>query len=335
MNLANKQPVLRQFATANYGDWRTAASLLPKKDRLFIVASGYETRSIYWLSRILESLPLSDRVSCLVLGFEDFSTALARPKNDEFYKAQGLKPQAVSSTRRQEFEEFVKREVGSIVVRSGDQPVEVHVDYSCMPRLWYCRLPGLLEELLRPQDYAYLWYTPGVYPEADYPTAGVEDFQVFSGRPSLGASLRTHIFGLGFDRIRSQAIWSIIDPQQLVCFYADPAGKQEYVQRVESDNKAVLSIARHVFTVPIHDFAFAYSRITAVASEFGDQGDVILVPDGPKPLILAASLVPLRLGRQGITCFHVKRRKTEDFTPVDVQPLGDPVGFCFAGRSDV
>ena len=278
--------------------WLHAASNYPAKQRLFIATSGYEARNIYWIEKILAEPALKGNASFLVVGFEDFPADLSRPQNDEFYRENGLDLFLVNSGNQEEFLQRVSRAIEKLLADSTGKPVEVHVDYSCMPRLWYCRLPLLIEKALRRQDEAYFWYTLGIYPETEYPTAGVEDFHVFSGKPSLGASFRTHIFGLGFDRTRSQAIWSIIDPQNLICFYADPPAKPEYVDRVEDDNRNVLSAANYKFTVPINDFVLAYSKLAAVASEFRDLGDVIIVPDGPKPLILATfSPTPTRQGR--------------------------------------
>ncbi|MDP1990896.1 MAG: hypothetical protein Q8K00_07710 [Syntrophales bacterium] len=334
MTLTIERPFFRGIETCIHSDWLKAAADAPVLRRLFIVTSGYEARSIRWVERTLDDHTPSDKASYVVVGFKDFPATLSRPRNDQFYRKRGLEPSLESSEQQEALLERINVAVVKLLAESAGEPIEVHVDYSCMPRLWYCRLPLLLEKVLRRQDRVYFWYTPGRYPETEYPTAGVEDFHVFSGRPSLGAAYRTHIFGLGFDSTRSQAIWSIIDPQNLVCFYADPVFESEYVDRVKIDNRIVLSAANHKFTVPIDDFVLAYSKIAAVASEFRDSGDVILVPDGPKPLILAASLVPLRLSRRGITCFHVTRRKEKDFKPVDVEPLSDPVGFHFYGRRD-
>ncbi len=334
MKFENEKLIFRTISSSTQSTWLKTATDCSEKCRLFIVTSGYEARNISWINKTLHNSDLERNASYLIVGFEEFPQSLSRPRNDEFYRNKDLPISILSSEKQGAFLELVNKTVEKFLINSADKPVEVHVDYSCMPRLWYCSLPMLLEKALRRKDSVYFWYTLGIYPDKEYPTAGVEDFHVFSGKPSLGANFRTHIFGLGFDRIRSQAIWSIIDPQNLVCFYADPAAKSEYITRVKRDNSNVLSAANYVFTVPINDFVHAYSKIAAIASEFSDLGDVILVPDGPKPLILAASLVPLRLGKNGITCFHVQRRKAENFKPVDVEALPESVGFHFCGRRD-
>ena len=302
------------------------------KYRLILSVSGYEERSTYWVSLILESIHKSDMNQFLVVGFRNLSNKLSRPKNDDFYKNQGLSVRQLDSDDWPDFLKVLDQKINEIRSIANEKPIEIHVDYSCMPRRWYCRLPFYLEKYLRSKDKAYFWYSPGEYPDAEYPTAGIEDFHVFSGKPSLSAKFRTHIFGLGFDKIRSQAIWSVLDPANLVCFYTDPGSKEGYVERVKKDNKEIMLSADYIFTIPMHDFVHSYSKITGIVREFRSIGDVILVPDGPKPLILASSIVPSYLKKIGIVCFHVSRRKPHDYKLVDVRPSNEkPYGFFFHG----
>jgi hypothetical protein len=186
---------------------------------------------------------------------------------------------------------------------------------------------------MREQDTACFWYTPGRYAGGEYPSAGVDDFRVFSGRASVGAQFRTHMMGLGFDRVRSQGIWSVLDPQNLVCFYADPAVVDGYVDRVLRDNHDVLLAAQHVFSLPLTDFVYSYSKIVSVVKDFRHLGDVVIVPDGPKPLILASSLVPLSIDIPGVVCFHVTRPQSGGASSVPVDAAGEPVGFRFGGTA--
>lgn len=322
---------LRGMATTSLDAWISQVSTTDRVRRLFIVTSGYESRGTYFASKVLPKLPTGDNTSYMVIGFTDWAAALSRSANDKFYEQNKLIQTPFVSDDGEKLFEHVRTFIRSIIAESGVERIEVHVDYSCMPRLWYCNLPVVLEQILRCGDRAFFWYTPGTYPVGEYPTAGVNDFRIFSGKPSVRLGMRTHLFGLGFDRIRSQAIWSIIDPERLVCFYADPAVRVEYAERLRADNRNLLAAANQVFTVPIRDFVATYSRVTEAVCEYYVFGDVILVPDGPKPLILASSLVPLRLDRPGITCFHVARRKPEEFVPLDITAHGKPVGFYYEG----
>jgi len=140
--------------------------------------------------------------------------------------------------------------------------------------------------------------------------------------------------GLGLDRIRSQAIWSVLDPQFLVCFYGKPTGGHDYSGQMAKTHADILREAAYHTPLPFDDFTFSFSKICALALDFHSQGDVIVVSDGPKPLSLASSLAPLFLQETGIVCFHVGRRRTSEFTPIDVRPTGAIYGFRFSGVSD-
>lgn len=327
-NPNNKKFGLEHIVTWQHNKWRDQ-SASGEMNRLMIGVSGYESRSSDWMRHTLTVLPPSEKDVYFILGFSDYRQALNRPQNDEFYRENGLSV-LVPQDEGKDALNAVKEVVSARITESGEKPLEVHVDYSSMPRSWYCKLPFVLSEIVRSRDKLFFWYTPGKYPKTEYPTAGVADFKVFSGTPSLNPGIRTHLLGLGFDRIRSHAIWSVLDPTNLVCFFASPGTHADYVKRVERDNKDILAAANHVFSVDMRDFAYAYSRIAGVVREFHGMGDVILVPDGPKPLILAASLVPEVLRHSGIVCFHVSRRTNQQSEPVNVDPIGPAYGFSFS-----
>lgn len=325
---------LNRIKTITYDTWKNN---IIQSDiyRLIISVSGYEERSTYWTSEAFNILNTSAMTDYVIIGFEHHKEKLNRPSNDKFYSDRLLYLSQLSSDEWNCFEQVVQTALQKITANAGEKPIEIHVDYSSMPRHWYCRLPLFLEKKLREKDSIYFWYTPGQYLATDYPTAGVEDFHIFSGKSSLSPKFRTHVFGLGFDRIRSQAIWSVLDPENLVCFYNEPGTYQGYVEKVLTDNKDILAAAKNIFSVPMNDFVYAYSKIAGIVREYRNIGDVILVPDGPKPLILASSMIPAFLSILGIVCFHVTRRKSNQYEPVDVKPAGAPYGFCFKGVKNV
>jgi hypothetical protein len=116
------------------------------------------------------------------------------------------------------------------------------------------------------------------------------------------------------------------------CFYAEPAAEPSYVARVERDNREALNAAAYTFKVPIDDFVMTYSKLVSTVHQFRSEGDVVIVPDGPKPLVLASSIVPMVMDDpSGVVCFHVAKRQTDSFIPVDVAANGDPVGFSIGG----
>lgn len=323
----NKVALLRKLRDESFVFWQSSSAENVK--RLFVVASGYESRSRALAEKVLVSSH-SANATFLVYGFTEYKEMGSRQENDMFYGKNKLDVIPCSANDADSFLGSLDKAVTSIANTPNIQ-LEVHIDYSCMPRKWYCNIPLLLSRVLRANHRAYMWYTPGVYPKPEYPTAGIHDFTVSSGHPSLSPSFRTHLFGLGFDKVRSAAIHSVLDPEHLICFYADPAVNPQYATRVREDNEDVLAAASHILTVPLHEFVTAYSMLGSLVREYRAKGDVILVPDGPKPLILAASLIPQTHGGDGVVCFHVTRGKTPVFMPIDVLPLGDAFGFSFCG----
>ena len=86
-------------------------------------------------------------------------------------------------------------------------------------------------------------------------------------------------------------------------------------------------------TIALHlnDFEFMVSKMCETANELLPSGDIILIPDGPKPLIFAMSLVPLMIEKNGITCLHITRNK-DHFEAVDVYATGVVCGFIIKKR---
>ena len=216
--------------TLNYERW--VGNLTSDGIRILITTSGYEERSTYWINKTIKKIKPSDKNIFITIGFNEYRNELSRKFNDEYYIKKKIKIEIPKTDGWTDFRtlllELFTQKIGADLNKN---PIEIHVDYSCMPRVWYCRLPMFLETYFKKSDKIFFWYTPGEYPKAEYPSAGVEDFQIFSGKPSLSPLFRTHIFGLGFDRIRSQAIWSVIDPDNLICFYSEPGTRPGYVER--------------------------------------------------------------------------------------------------------
>ena len=64
---------------------------------------------------------------------------------------------------------------------ADNDSITVHIDYSSMPRSWYCKLPILLQGIIREVDNVYFWYCEGEYPSSyeEYSSAGICFFIFF------------------------------------------------------------------------------------------------------------------------------------------------------------
>ena len=291
---------------------------------LYFFAVGYEHRSYYLYDRIMALFP---SVTPTVFVMNDYSNyphtqlkvSEIQKRNDPIVYCDYKDWKSVSNTILNVVQERI----------NASDSVTVHIDYSSMPRSWYCRMPSLIETVIRKTDKVYFWYSEGEYPSTyeEYPCAGIESFSAFSGKPSLQIEKsRIHVLGLGYDVIRSQAILSIADPEYLVVCFAYNKKRKGFQESIKEVNKAVISRSAMILSLQIDDFEFMVSKLCETANDLLPTGDVILIPDGPKPLVFAMSLVPEMLNKNGITCLHLSRN-TDYYEPVDVEPTQLVHGF--------
>lgn len=293
---------------------------------LFVCALGYEERSYYLLDLMKKRL-CSENIVAFV--FQSYLSKTDKPQRANGKETQGI---TVIEAIYEECEKFYDKVSELVDQRAEDNPIEIHFDYSYMPRRWYCKLPSLLSEILRPGDNAFFWYSEGSYPDdyTQYPRAGIQSFVPFSGTASLRTeSKRTHIIALSYDKVRTEGTLSILDPEAFITCNAYDSSTREIHENVLEINESIIS--RAILSVSLHmdDFFFMLSKLCELANEFLPIGDVILVPDGPKPLIFAISLVPELLNKPGVTCLHIMRNKRED-KPLDVLPNQKVIGFAIS-----
>ncbi len=297
--------------------------ILNEKD-LFICAFGYESRSIALYKKI-KSVILSSNIHAFI--FDDYK------KYD--YMATQIdqvieKKEAVTEMARYDSALVVCNSIKNLIQSKieSEETITVHIDYSSMPRRWYYRLPQLLRKILRENDKAFFWYVAGMYPGdyEVYPSAGIDSFTVL-GKPSLRiGTKRMHVIGLSYDAVRTSAMISILDPDSYITCNAYNKENKEIGDNVRLVNEQVISRANMEISLQIDDFSFMISKLCEISNEFLPLGDVILVPDGPKPLIFAMSMVPLLLGKAGVTCLHVSRNR-EYYSAVNVEATDKIYGF--------
>lgn len=297
------------------------------QNQLFLCAIGYEQRSTFLLSILKKFLP-PENIFCIF--FDDYEKHKHSLQAFEEFKSTGVN---IHIIKYSEYDKVINL-LAKIVeqTQKNKEPFSLHIDYSSMPRVWYCRIPNYMYNHLQSTNYAHFWYSEGHYltDSERFPSAGVNNFTVFSGKPSLSANNhRSHIFGLGFDHIRSQAILSVIDPSFLIVCYSFPPADKSVEEKILTANKDIFSSSVFSFSLPINDFCRTISKINDITRDLHCKGDVVLLPDGPKPLILAMSLIPPIIGKEGIVCLHITRNK--DFVPLDVEATGKISGFAIAG----
>lgn len=293
---------------------------------MFICTISYEERSSYLFDRLAIGLRPDNTLLFATDNFETFENA--RNKIQEF-SGKGYNPQII---RYQDYMRAISRIQEMLEQKMKEVPaICVHVDYSSMPRSWYCRLPMLFEKILRRNDRVYFWYAEGCYNGnyRNFPTAGINAFELFSGKPALLAQHRTHILGVGYDFMRTQGIISVIDPEYMVFIESHNSTRIDISENIMKANERLLSQASMTISLELTDFKFMISKLCEIAYEHTNQAEVIFVPDGPKPLILAMSLIPDLVKLPEVVCLHVTRNY-DQFIPIEVTASGQITGFSIS-----
>lgn len=299
-----------------------------KKD-IYICALGYETRSAFLLSKVRSQI---DESNTLVFEFERLVNA--RKKKHELCYSKDMTVKKYLYEDDEMAIETVLRFIRS--KRKEDRPLVIHIDYSSMPRTWYCNIFCKLNQLICPGDKVYFWYDDGQYPESftNYPSAGIQSFRLFSGRPSLRPiEKRFHIISLGYDVTRTRSTISILEPNYYIACDAYDSRNAIIHNNVLSINNSIIANAGMLISFRMNDFSFMVDKLCELANECVLDGDVVFVPDGPKPLIFAESIVPVLLQKEGVTCLHITRN-IKHFNPVEVYPTNNIIGFSVSYNCD-
>lgn len=292
-----------------------------EKNDLFICAIGYEERS-YYLYDKLESV-LSDS-NKLVINYKDYEmTEKTESKMAEIKAKSGI---TVCEYEYHDTDSAIDYILEFVNKRFTDKIIVVHIDYTSMPRSWFGRLALKIQE--NEKIIGTFWYTEGKYPDdyKQYPGAGIDRFVLFSGKPTLRIDKRFHVFGLSYDNLRTQAMISILDPESYIVCYASNSNDETIKRNLKSINEQIISQSRMSVSLHLEDFESMVQKLKEIVLDFVTIGDVVLVPDGPKPLIMAMSLIPNIVGIPGVSCLHVSRNK-KFFKPIDVTPIDSIIGF--------
>lgn len=292
------------------------------ENNLFIFTLGFQQRSHHILDNRLTLLN-SNNTIIVVLG--EYKTHEHITKKIKEVNERGLRIEYIDYSNLSFFTTCIQNFLSNA---SNREYINIHVDYSVMPKSWYCRLPQIIFEQRKNNYEVTYWYSEGQYVKDsnDYPSAGIDSFSFFSGKPSLVIDeRRTHIIALGFDIKRSTAITTLLDPEEVINVYSYNPNREGFEEKLGGINSSLISRASFLLKFDINNFLLMFSMLNETINEILPD-EVILVPDGPKPLIFAMSLVSSLYEREGVSCLHVSGNP-EMFELVNVIPTGNVVGF--------
>lgn len=292
-----------------------------KKPILFVFSCGYEKRSLSQFKYLL-GLDRTFNVNYFCFSFNTYKKSASRPENDRFLAEHDVK--LVELETEDSINAWVNLNNYLCDELNGD--AQIYIDYSSMPRSWYCMFA---KKLISGElgNHASLIYSHGKYFDTHYPCVGYGEFLQFSGRPKITSTREVNVFGLGFDATRSHGIWTFLDPQLSVAVIARSPNNDEHCQRVRRENTEILSASDSILEVDVYKFSSMLATLVDLSRKYLTYGDVALVPDGPKPMVAAMSLVPFYLEDKGVYCWHVGHVKPDDYEPVDIDFSGQFFGF--------
>lgn len=268
-------------------------------DDFLVCAIGFEERSSYLLGKNINT---RNQQNTLVVFFDDFGHEKWFVNLDKRITELGIRREYCSYGDSDSFVDYVLE-----CIKKSSQDMHFYIDYSSMPRSWYC---GLLFEVNRKlKDYENLTlhflYTAGNYPEK-FSACGIGSLSCFVGKmlPSLEPN-KLYIIALGYDVERTQSIISKLEPDSLwACYAYTKLGSKTQVETV---NKDILESVTSCVSLQLNDFEGMLQRLNEIIIEQTRYGQVVVIPDGPKPLILAMSMISLINAEKNkeIVCLHV------------------------------
>jgi len=291
------------------------------KPILFVFSCGYEERSLSQFL-ILKGLEKNHNINYLCFSFSSYKSSASRPSNDQILFDNEIEPIELETKDWQ----GAWQNLSDYLSDTLNDEAQIYIDYSSMPRNWYCMLAKKLVQGELGQS-AVLIYSHGKYVDSKYPCVGYGDFNKFSGRPSITATSEVNIFGLGFDSVRTHGIWTYLDPQMSISVIARAPNNDEHIQRVSRENPEIISSSSEQCEVDIDKFGKMLATLTDLSRKYQGFGDIALVPDGPKPMVIAMSLVPYYLDEKGFYSWHVGHVKPDGYKPIDIECSGEFFGF--------
>lgn len=264
---------------------------LPKYD-LAVFGIGVESRCDFVLGKMVEYGIKVRRM--LVLAFHDFAPelkarflTLAKQMNCEIIF------EIMSSDSFGDVDNLLDRTIGH------GCPSDVLVDYSTMSRVWYSAL--LFWFYRNAKDCRSLrldmLYACGKYTKE---VASKEvSIKAISAVPGCSGSVfrlapTAVVFGLGFYGYASLCAAEQLEPDKIFTVSTIENPVRGFSVEDQPGNKELILPAEKNFKIPLESVATAYQCFMNVAMTcYARNEEVILVPMGPKPHVLAATLASL------------------------------------------
>jgi hypothetical protein len=290
---------------------------LPSETKYYDIAafaSGFEARSTHLAKLIGRDAANSN----IVLGFRDGLTILSREANDQaFLKELGV---TVEVPLLGEDEHYLCSRLDALVQLANGKPLKLLIDYSVMTRAWY----GALLTWARFSEYQGMLeidfvYTYGEY-QSEFNPLSISEIVSLPGFEGVSGGFRSTaaIFGLGYDKYATLAVYDRLEADIVYCCIAQRSAQDPNSEKVSKDNAVIIDAATKTFVLPLGDLSSAFRLMCEHVLLLDQNNHIVMVPMGPKTHVLVTLLVALRM--PWITCLHAKGTRAE---PVQVEATGE------------
>lgn len=290
-------------------------SVCEKRYDVSLFASGYESRCIH-----IPKLTAPGMIdNPLVFGFEEEAHSGNRDDNDKLFLDQwNCKPIILSSDDEKPIYEYLHEHTQSL-----DRPIHILVDYSSMSRLWYAAVINWARFAASGKDVIIDFvYSMGRYEEEKRPMV-IREMMSIPGCEGRAFCLRKSvaIFGLGFHGMATLCVLDRLEADIVYAFIASPGSSEEYVAKTRKINKDLIENHKTepLLELPLASIEMCYRYLAEIIAPHRPDGEITLVPMGPKPHVLASILVAMRF--QEVACLRVSGVPD----PLDVKPTGEIV----------
>ena len=255
---------------------------------LVIASCGYETRCTF-LAQKISDLNVLKKV---VFAFSERNYILSRPLNDRVFEQLGFEFVNASMCTTNNIYEVLKKECSA----SDSPQMNILIDYSSMPKLWYDAIISFFSELETEDKNINVWFS---YTPSEYSTSinNVSNKYFEPDVPGkLSSKPKALIIGLGYEKGRAEELARKLNSQVTYSFYSDPAIDPRFVDELLENNKEILNRleSQMVIKYPIYDLNYINSSLTQLCVDLRLTHQVVLAPIGPKPFTLLCFLLNAR-----------------------------------------
>ena len=190
-----------------------------------------------------------------------------------------------------------------------------------MSRLWYAtvlnwaRIVSTNKEVII--DFVY---SMGEYEEEKQPMV-IRNWASIPGCEGRAFRLRESVavFGLGFHGLATRCVFDQLEADTVYSFLASPGTSEGFVEKAKEINKDLIETPnmKAVLELTLTSIEKCYRFLAETIAPHRPDGEITLVPMGPKPHVLASILIAMRF--QEVACLRVSGA----YDPLDVTPTGD------------